>query len=105
MWTFVSKCYFNQFHNFSFKNAKVKKINSSFTNLNIKIMSISSNFNTHLTFELANHYFLLQSTICSLNWYQKVLATALGACIFIMNLNMDICKSKMLAFKGSKISN
>jgi hypothetical protein len=33
------------------------------------------------------------------------LAMAFGACIFIVSLIMDICKSKILAFKGFEISN
>jgi hypothetical protein len=99
METIMSKCYPNWLHGLFFMNAKVEKVHSFFIYPSIETMGMLANFiyslncwvKTLLLIVTHNFVYILVS---------KGLVMALGACAFIVNVNMDYYKFK-LAFRSS----
>jgi len=101
----VCKCWFNQFCNLSFINAIVKKVHSTYIDLNTKTMVISTNFRYSFNLWINNPLVLIIVHNLVIRLTSNGSTMALCACVFIVNLNMDIYKSKMATSKNFEISN
>jgi hypothetical protein len=96
----VSKCRPNLLHNLYFKNANMEKVRSSSTNPSTYTTTISTTFKYSLSHSMNKALLLIVTHNLVTRLISKGSTIAFGAYIFMVSLNMHICKSKRLASKG-----
>jgi len=102
MQTIVSKCEPNMLCNLSFMNARMEKVRSSFTYPSTNTIVISTNFKYSFNYWMNKALILIVIHNLVTRLVSKGSTRAFGGFIFMVSLNMHICKSKRLAmFKGS----
>ncbi len=100
MGTTVSKCGPNLLCNLSFMNANVEKVCLSSIDSSTNMIIISANFKYSLSCWVSKALLLIVTHNLVTGLVSKGSAIAFGTWVFMVNLNMHICKSKMLASKG-----
>jgi hypothetical protein len=84
----------------SFMNAKMEKVCSFSMDSGTETMAISTNFIYPLSLWVHKALLLITYHNLVIGLVSNSSFIALSVCIFIVNLNIHICMSKMLAFEG-----